>query len=799
MTRHARVPRPSAPVPSPAPVRVAPLRAAAPVVARCACGAKSGEGECEGCRQARLQRSAAGGAAPAQAPPVVREVLGRPGRPLDSGARGEMERGFGHSFARVRVHDDARAAESARAVGAHAYAVGSDVVFGAGRYAPGTGEGRKLLAHELAHVVQQGGEAAAVQPRLEVGPTDAPAEREAEAAASAVAAGGRAAVAGGGGPTLRRFASREHQSLGDQATGTQMVNVGGDGPGEAFELTHGDVIMLSGDYFMPGDLFRLGKKPGNKGTLKDTRDEIVNAIKWITEEEKRKDPRFEPGGIWHGYTWSPTVREVVVARYQKLAAANQSHFVAPRGRDASGAPNPPKGSEGSAGTFYRRYHEKAISLGYELGRTAGASVSRAMAMEAAAQHFLTDAFSAGHVRTPIGDIREYWSGKYPLFFYNLLHKIALDTAIRLNQQHSNLTTAVGTVQMIYEGIIEKMTEMAAKLPPISLGDLLASVFHDFDNKHGLEIEGGGKLFGDSHLDAPDSDNITRDLAQAAILAGNADVKAAFDLGRASPGGDPLAAEEVREKVRAATGAAGGTYAPETFIARPDPSLPAQNWKAASFEQLWDRPLVGSSGPTFGKEITKSLRGGEINHQLMGLADKFEPVKKASGDLDPRTAYINGFVGPLTREPYRGIRDILHWAPDYGLRSVDRDDISVVTGRELDRKKRRDGTTDLHGMTLEARVRYVRQLIGGAVFDDEEALVERIFATAPAADRPKIYQRVEGHAWTGKWIEGVFTSDDEIYNALSGKRLDRVRDLINQGWSKPKPPAKSTSKPRGAKR
>jgi outer membrane protein OmpA-like peptidoglycan-associated protein len=66
-----------------------------------------------------------------------------------------MEARFGHDFSRVRVHTDPTAARSARAVHALAYTVGSDIAFDAGRYAPDTGAGRRLLAHELAHVVQQ--------------------------------------------------------------------------------------------------------------------------------------------------------------------------------------------------------------------------------------------------------------------------------------------------------------------------------------------------------------------------------------------------------------------------------------------------------------------------------------------------------------------------------------------------------------------------------------------------------------------------------------------------------------------
>jgi hypothetical protein len=153
-------------------------------------------------------RSAAG-PAPAVAPPIVHDVLRSSGAPLDAPLRGEMESRFGHSFADVRVHADSRAADSARAVGAHAYAVGRDVVFGAGRYAPGSIDGKRLIAHELAHVVQQRDSSPSLQPALEIGPVDDPAERQAERAADAVTHGldapaGRSVPAPAGTPVLRR-------------------------------------------------------------------------------------------------------------------------------------------------------------------------------------------------------------------------------------------------------------------------------------------------------------------------------------------------------------------------------------------------------------------------------------------------------------------------------------------------------------------------------------------------------------------------------------------------------------------
>lgn len=106
-----------------------------------------------------LHRKADGSTARAGAegPGLVHGVLRSPGRPLDAGARSYFEPRFGRDLSRVRVHDDADADASARAVGALAYAVGPQIVFAAGRLAPETEAGRELLAHELVHVLQQSG------------------------------------------------------------------------------------------------------------------------------------------------------------------------------------------------------------------------------------------------------------------------------------------------------------------------------------------------------------------------------------------------------------------------------------------------------------------------------------------------------------------------------------------------------------------------------------------------------------------------------------------------------------------
>ena len=155
---------------------------------KCSCtGSGGGSGDCAECggkRDDSLNRKAADGASTGGVPSIVNDVLRSSGEPLDPGMRGFMEPRFGSDLSAVRVHTDRQAAESAAAVNALAYTVGRHIVFGAGQYSPGTGQGRSLIAHELAHAVQQGGSDDAAPQRIS-NPDDA-SEREADTAADTV-------------------------------------------------------------------------------------------------------------------------------------------------------------------------------------------------------------------------------------------------------------------------------------------------------------------------------------------------------------------------------------------------------------------------------------------------------------------------------------------------------------------------------------------------------------------------------------------------------------------------------------
>jgi hypothetical protein len=162
----------------------------------------------------RARRDEAGGGL---APPAVHEVLGSPGSPLDARLRADMEPRFRHDFSAVRVHSGELAARSAEAVQALAYTVGTHVVLG-DRVSPAD---RPALAHELAHVVQNGGR----QPTgaLRVEPAHSPVEHGAENMAQSALGGHAPPAATPAGSSLFRLGANPSCSTGQAATVRQAI------------------------------------------------------------------------------------------------------------------------------------------------------------------------------------------------------------------------------------------------------------------------------------------------------------------------------------------------------------------------------------------------------------------------------------------------------------------------------------------------------------------------------------------------------------------------------------------------
>jgi hypothetical protein len=162
----------------------------------------------------------------------VHDVVSGGGRPLEPEVRGEMEGRLGHDFSDVRVHDDSAAHDSAKGVDAHAYTVGSNVVFQRDKYDPGSDAGKTMLAHELTHVVQQRSgpvEGTSAPGGIKVSDPSDRFEREASANAERVMAGPAPVVAAPGvqreadesAPAVQRHADGEEDVQRDEAPGEE--------------------------------------------------------------------------------------------------------------------------------------------------------------------------------------------------------------------------------------------------------------------------------------------------------------------------------------------------------------------------------------------------------------------------------------------------------------------------------------------------------------------------------------------------------------------------------------------------
>jgi hypothetical protein len=288
------------------------------------------------------------------------------GAPLPAGERAFFEGRFGRDFGGVRVHTDARSAASARAVNAVAYARGRDIVFRAGAYAPGTQAGRRLLAHELAHVVQH-----------EQGRTDA---------------------------LLHRYESAEHQDLGDRHLGGLLAFLETEA-GRAWAARIGEnrdtlVAQIRADPMQNGGTIgvtppapgptgaadRVTLTPGQiislMGDFYGSVEQMVNAPPAEIRQILAVIDRQRAGTISNDAA-NPAYERITGGRYLRLAARNAPHF-APLNR-----------------TEWRRLHQEAVAEARAAGTAPGpasdAAFERALLRDAAAGHFLTDAYAAGHL------------------------------------------------------------------------------------------------------------------------------------------------------------------------------------------------------------------------------------------------------------------------------------------------------------------------------------------------------------------------------------------------------------------
>jgi hypothetical protein len=582
----------------------------------------------------------------------VQQTLASPGKPLDASTREFMETRFGEDFSQVQVHSDAQAQSSAAAVNAHAYTVGRDVVFAAGQYAPETVAGRKLLAHELTHVVQQSAGTHASSGPVTRGGRDDRCEREAEASSEGLpgqpAALSRTVRAPG--PTLQRFESFEHVELGDQSPGALSEILGLLGSAEValrrsqtawqeltsaralWEKQGGDTAALelleqathdndegnyqealaplqkavprimawlnshpeagsrtarviagkehpeaeklgaqgaaptltlrrSGLQVTYGEVIALGDFYPSPETMHNApREELTNSEnKGILDLLRAQVARRKGINFDQAYQEATEGREV--KRYDELG-----QFLGLAGAEVGGesygtlARNNPEHFAIENRVAWEGYHTRAISTAAEARAiqdpaARAAKANEALSMNAFGDHFLTDAFSAGHLLYKANLMRMaemFWREAGEESLEALTLALLNDHWTAVARLVSRGIPVVGSIPVIGILLGAAITAVAPsfvrdqikqkirgiqKEKPDLISNAAVKVAHDHYSTSGVEVHNAKgdvwRTLGDDHLNKSAA---TRQLASLAVLRSRADVSESL---KAPLGSDPL--------------------------------------------------------------------------------------------------------------------------------------------------------------------------------------------------------------------------------------------------------------------
>ena len=349
------------------------------------------------------------------------------------------------------------------------------------------------------------------------------------------------------GGVLQRFGSAEHEQLGTagakKALGGVLtdINIGTDAAPEY--LPYGQMVALAGDYFESlSEMYVLAASPAGRDQIRYARYVALGG----TEPAVGAD-----------------IKQAVMDRYFTLAAKNISHFSA----------------GGTARNSYEASHGQALDQAFRAGLAGvhgGDMFNMALTTEAFGNHYLTDMFSAGHVRTPRVDIKKWYTDKYPNSINQFVTYMATHMKAYLKGEHpvGDFLGAVPSESEL-ENTIRQIGGTA--LNAFSLGDIVSLGFHNFDNgglnvvsdvnEQGAVVPGGYHWLGvgDSHLKLS---SVTRDMAVAAVAASLKDLIAMKTAGEGVKHAQAGASVEIKTAYENAL-ARITPFAAERYIPRAD--------------------------------------------------------------------------------------------------------------------------------------------------------------------------------------------------------------------------------------
>lgn len=527
-------------------------------------------------------------------------------------------------------------------------------------------------------------------------------------------------------PPIQRFSASEHKRIGDEGSrhadgSIQQVELA---PG--YSISYGDMVSMAADHFTDIDEMRRfaqkkGKGPGTRGE--------IEYVLWDIHGKPKPKPQ----------TWDAKAEEAADKRYQELATKNRSHFLNPAEGDErrttleKSSDLTKKNEPLNAVSGYSHNHYRALEEAFEAGKL-GKSIEPALAVEAFGAHYLTDAFAAGHLRTPRASAKEYWHKQLPMFNYNLKGYVTNQIADELEE-----TTYAGvfTEDTVFHNGFTQVSALIDKLGDITFGDVVSLALHDYDNEKGVmaTVEGQSKPFkfqGDGTLgkelkkvkgksgkledkwvDKPGFDQQEQAMLDA-VKAGKLDILKAWDAGSRS-----TAKIDFYNLVDKLTGG-GGMFQAERLLPKPDLSSQPQ-WKFPDWEGLFKDPQFQEGLKIFVKEKT-----GDIKKFLSSVKDAKQ-----------RTAIQNKIIKPLEANPVQIIKDVINWVPNTGggWFGQNQDDNSEDY-YELVKKK-----GALSTLTRDQRRKLITNLFNGLTTGGDEARCMSLLDTAPDKDRRWVIQMI----------------------------------------------------------
>ena len=431
--------------------------------------------------------------------------------------------------------------------------------------------------------------------------------------------------------TLARFIGVEHEQLGNEATGSQRVSIGG-----GVTLTWGQIIALAGDQIGSIDeLLAYGSRdPARRTRLRAAfdKDELKSVPPELTEAATPADVKAQD------------------SEYLDLVMHNITHFP-----DA-----------GKAIGEWSRHHDTALDKAIEAG-VHGGTLDLAYAWEAFGEHFLTDCFSGGHIRTPRSTMLDWYR---TCFAARALEGLKATIVERLTSQVSVNSQALAATLILASFVPAVDAELREKLALAGAGAVSGSI-HDLEGERGVWVRSAAhptawKAYGDGKLnytpgpkdDPNEHPEVNKQEAEKAIRRAKWDVDRAFELGRkmAAQWGPVSLAEWLAKTALPQDQVVRPYQQVLDFVPQPLPVGPGRNvaleeWRwggiTASLRPEIDKWIRVHAGPTL------DTLPGKVPETLV-IPDYPSPML-----IHPR-ALVQQLVDQIKRDPTKTLGDIIKW-------------------------------------------------------------------------------------------------------------------------------------------